>query len=261
MQKWWPQWWLWRCRWHKTLKRSLQSLTTPRHQHLAMNSAQRGITWILFNKHIFLEHQVCSRIIKSQSRWYPNRGISSHLRIKVGHFDLWNVLKKVWLDCAVRTSQVPQLPWMSKSKWVGEPDTTFCISLVRFPWPSRWIRPSSSLKSSHLSKAWKRSSSLLLWWNFNFLSTHFSSGIFLKPVRRRKSFWKSIGPNLSRSEKRNKTRPNWARKVLKLTMGDMFNCSCPPCPCPRLWVGEVAWLRGEDRDGTEEEGIFVADDK
>ena len=170
----------------------------------------------------FLEHQVCSRIIKSQSRWYPNRGISSHLRIKVGHFDLWNVLKKVWLDCAVRTSQVPQLPWMSKSKWVGEPDNTFCISLVRFPWPSRWIRPSSSLKSSHLSKAWKRSSSLLLWWNFNFLSTHFSSGIFLKPVRRRKSFWKSIGPNLSRSEKRNKTRPNWARKVLKLTMGDMF---------------------------------------
>ena len=99
----------------------------------------------------------------------------------------------------------------------------------------------------------------LLWWNFNFLSTHFSSGIFLKPVRRRKSFWKSIGPNLSRSEKRNKTRPNWARKVLKLTMGDMFNCSCPPCPCPRLWVGEVAWLRGEDKDVTEEEGIFVAE--
>ena len=153
----------------------------------------------------------------------------------------------------------PNCHWMSRSKWVGEPDTTFCISLVRFPWPSRWIRPSSSLKSSHLSKAWKRSSSLLLWWNFNFLSTHFSSGIFLKPVRRRKSFWKSIGPNLNRSEKRNKTRPNWARKVLKLTMGDMFNCSCPPCPCPRLWVGEVAWLRGEDKDGTEEEGIFVAE--
>ena len=50
------------------------------------------------------------------------------------------------------------------------------------------------------------------------------------------------------------------KKLDQIGLGRSATWICPPCqwlPCP--WVGDVAWVRGEERDGIEEEGIFVAD--
>ena len=52
--------------------------------------------------------------------------------------------------------------------------------------PTRWNRP--ILKRKNNRNGFYRKA----------LCTYFSSGMFLNPVRRRKSFWKSICPNLAK---------------------------------------------------------------